>query len=111
MANPTDGIIVMLPDKTDPDPFACDEIATILATPPRMARVQELNLVKFMLWADPRVSEAIPFAREDVVDLDRGLAFFRRSCLEGRYPVTKTKRQPVIMSWYSQPERLVHSTH
>jgi integrase len=89
--DPTDGITVALPDDDEPDPFTREEIDLILAADPK-EREQELNLIQFMIWTGPRVSEVLPFAWEDVVDLEKGLIHFRRSKVRGNYKATKTKR-------------------
>jgi len=88
--DPTQGIQVRLPDPEDPDPFSRDEIDKILSTPTR--RVQELNMIDFMLWDGPRLSEAMALAWEDVVDLDRGIIRYRRRQFRHAYRVTKTRR-------------------
>lgn len=88
--DPTQGIQVRLPDPEDPDPFSRDEIEKILSTPTR--RVQELNMIDFMLWDGPRLSEAMALAWEDVIDLDRGLIRYRRRQFRHAYRVTKTRR-------------------
>lgn len=88
--DPTEGIVVRLPDREDPDPFTRAEIDAILATP-APGREQELALVRFMLWTGPRVSEAIALAWEDV-DLEKGEVTFKRARVRSAYKVTKTKR-------------------
>lgn len=88
--DPTEGITISLPDDDEPDPFTREEIDSILSTEPN-DRVQELNMIQFMIWTGPRVSEVLPFAWEDVVDLERGLIRFRRSKVRGKYKATKTK--------------------
>lgn len=88
--DPTIGIIVRLPDDEDPDPFDLEEINMILSTP--TTRIQELNLMKFMLWDGPRLSEALALAWEDVISIDKGLIRYRRAFVRSRYKVTKTKR-------------------
>ncbi|WP_421865220.1 tyrosine-type recombinase/integrase [Motiliproteus sp.] len=88
--NPTDGITIRLPDAEDPDPFTLDEINKILSTPTK--RVQELNLIKFMLWDGPRLSEAMALAWEDVISLEKGLVRFQRAQVRNRFKITKTKR-------------------
>jgi len=90
--DPTMGIRVKLPDDDDPDPFTRDEISKLLNAHPRDNRIQELNFIKFLLWTGPRVSEGIALAMEDIVDLDKGIVHFRRSCVRGRFRCTKTKR-------------------
>ncbi|OWJ92705.1 site-specific integrase [Pseudomonas sp. A46] len=87
--DPTDGIVVTLPDSDDPDPFTREEIDLILGT--ETHRPQELNLIQFMIWSGPRVSEAISLAWEDV-DLKAGTVLFRRARVRSRYKVTKTRR-------------------
>jgi len=91
ITDPTAGINVTMPDDDDPEPFTRDEIDAILNTPPRQDRIQELNLIKFMLWSGPRVSEAIPLAWEDV-DLEKGVVKFQRARVRGKFKTTKTKR-------------------
>ncbi|MBD3610480.1 MAG: DUF3596 domain-containing protein [Gammaproteobacteria bacterium] len=90
--DPTAGIKIELPDDDDPDPFTKDEIKKIVATEPRNNRWQELNLIQFMTWSGPRVSEAIAIAWEDVIDLDKGLIKFQRARVRGQFKATKTKR-------------------
>ncbi|MCY1296745.1 Tyrosine recombinase XerC [compost metagenome] len=87
--DPTEGIVVRLPDPEDPDPFTRAEIKKILETP--TDRTLELLMVQFMIWAGPRVSETIALAWEDV-DLVSGTVKFRRSKVRGAYRVTKTRR-------------------
>ncbi|EPK5166145.1 Arm DNA-binding domain-containing protein [Pseudomonas aeruginosa] len=87
--DPTDGIVITLPDADDPDPFTREEIDLILGT--ETARIGELNLAEFMIWSGPRVSEAIALAWEDV-DLDTGTVVFRRARVRSQYKVTKTRR-------------------
>ncbi|WP_028630513.1 Arm DNA-binding domain-containing protein [Metapseudomonas resinovorans] len=87
--DPTDGIVVSLPDSDDPDPFTREEIDLILGT--ESDRAQELNLAQFMIWTGPRVSEAISLAWEDV-DLVAGTVRFRRARVRSKYKVTKTRR-------------------
>lgn len=87
--DPTDGIEITLPDAEDPDPFTREEIESILGTPTH--RQAELNLIEFMLWSGPRVSEALALAWEDV-DLDAGTVTFRRARVRSQYKVTKTRR-------------------
>ncbi|WP_282338534.1 DUF3596 domain-containing protein [Pseudomonas sp. PS02288] len=87
--DPTEGISIRLPDADEVDPFTREEIKAILST--ASPRIQELNLARFMLWAGPRVSEAISLAWEDV-DLKAGTVRFRRSQVRGDYKVTKTRR-------------------
>ena len=87
--DPTEGLVVRLPDPEAPDPFTRAEIKQILET--HTNRTQELLMVKFMIWAGPRVSETIALAWEDV-DLEQGTVTFRRSKVRGAYRVTKTRR-------------------
>ncbi len=87
--DPTEGIVIRLPDADEADPFDRKEIEQILADDPEHR--QELNLAQFMLWAGPRVSEAIALAWEDV-DLKAGTVKFRRSQVRSHYKVTKTRR-------------------
>jgi len=93
--DPTEGVVVRLPDKDPPDPFTREEIDQILATPTK--RTQELNLVQFMIWSGPRVSEAIALAWEDVLDIKQGLIRFRRSKVRGKYRITKTRRSDRVV--------------
>nr|WP_289137489.1 DUF3596 domain-containing protein [uncultured Halomonas sp.] len=88
--DPTQGIQVRLPDPEDPDPFNRNEIKRILTTPTK--RVQELNMIEFMIWDGPRLSEAMALAWEDVVDLERGIIRYRRRQFRKAYRVTKTRR-------------------
>jgi len=88
--DPTEGLRVRVPDRDDPDPFDRREIDAILSL--NTEREQERNLAQFMIWAGPRVSEAISLAWEDVVDLDKGIVRFQRSQVRGHYKVTKTRR-------------------
>lgn len=87
--DPTEGLGVRLPDPDDPDPFTRDEIRRILETPTK--RRMEQLLIQFMVWAGPRLSEAIALAWEDV-DLKRGEVTFARSNVRGIYKSTKTRR-------------------
>lgn len=87
--DPIDGIEITLPDAEDPDPFTREEIDTILNTPTH--RQAELNLIEFMVWSGPRVSEAMALAWEDV-DLEAGTVIFRRARVRSQYKVTKTRR-------------------
>lgn len=87
--DPTDGIVITLPDSDDPDPFTRAEIAQILSTV--SDRAQELNMVEFMMWTGPRISEAMALAWEDV-DLEAGTVIFRRARVRSQYKVTKTRR-------------------
>lgn len=109
--DPTEGIVIRLPDSHDPDPFERTEIDAILGTP-SIGREQELALAKFMIWAGPRVSEAIALAWEDV-DLDRGEITFKRARVRSAYKVTKTRRstrrlkllKPALEALREQKER------
>lgn len=87
--DPTEGINVRLPDADEADPFDRKEIELLLAPDPD--HCQEINLAQFMVWAGPRVSEAIALAWEDV-DLEAGTVKFRRSQVRNHYKVTKTRR-------------------
>lgn len=87
--DPTEGLHVRLPDPALPDPFTKAEIAQILNTPTK--RTHELLMIQFMIWAGPRVSEALALAWEDV-DLQAGMVTFRRSKVRDAYRVTKTRR-------------------
>ncbi len=87
--DPTEGLHVRLPDPAQPDPFTKAEIAQILSTP--TSRTYELLMMQFMIWAGPRVSEALALAWEDV-DLQTGTVTFQRSKVHGAYRVTKTRR-------------------
>ena len=87
--DPTEGITVRLPDADDPDPFERSEIDLILTED--MDFLQEINLIKFMIWTGCRVSEAMSLAWEDV-DLEAGTVKFRRSQVRSNYRVTKTRR-------------------
>ena len=87
--DPTDGIAIALPDAEDPDPFTREEIDTLLST--ESDRVQELNMIEFMIWCGPRVSEAMALTWEDV-DLKAGTVIFRRARVRSEYKVTKTRR-------------------
>ncbi len=87
--DPTEGLHVRLPDPALPDPFTRAEIEQILSTPTN--RTYELLMMQFMIWAGPRVSEALALAWEDV-DLQAGTVTFRRSKVHGAYRVTKTRR-------------------
>lgn len=87
--DPTEGIVVRLPDPDEADPFSRDEIRDILGG--ETDKHQEINLAQFMIWAGPRVSEAISLAWEDV-NLKTGTVKFRRSQVRGHYKVTKTRR-------------------
>ena len=87
--DPTEGLTVTLPDPEEADPFDRKEIRDILGTPTE--KQQEINLAQFMIWAGPRVSEAIALAWEDV-DLKAGTVKFCRSQVRGHYKVTKTRR-------------------
>jgi integrase len=87
--DPTDGIAIALPDAEDPDPFTREEIDKLLST--ESDRVQELNMIEFMIWCGPRVSEAMALTWEDV-DLKAGTVTFRRARVRSEYKVTKTRR-------------------
>jgi integrase len=87
--DPTEGLTVTLPDPEEADPFDRNEIRDILGG--HTDKQQEINLAQFMLWAGPRVSEAIALAWEDV-DLKAGTVKFCRSQVRGHYKVTKTRR-------------------
>lgn len=87
--DPTEGLAVSIPDPDEADPFDRNEIRDILAGP--TDKQQEINLAQFMIWAGPRVSEAIALAWEDV-DLKAGTVKFCRSQVRGHYKVTKTRR-------------------
>lgn len=87
--DPTEGLMVRLPDPEALDPFTRAEIKQILETP--TTRTLELLMVQFMIWAGPRVSATIALAWEDV-DLEHGTVTFRRSKVRGAYRVTKTRR-------------------
>ena len=87
--DPTEGLMVRLPDPEAPDPFTRAEIKQILETP--TTRTLDLLMVQFMIWAGPRVSETIALAWEDA-DLEQGTVSFRRSKVRGAYRVTKTRR-------------------
>ncbi len=89
--DPTNAIQVAMPDDDDPDPFTQDEIQKIVTTEPRNGRIQELNMVQFMLWSGPRVSEVLALGWDDV-DLDSGEVLFRRARVRGIFKATKTKR-------------------
>ncbi|WOC77670.1 site-specific integrase [Stutzerimonas frequens] len=109
--DPTEGIVIRLPDDEDPDPFERKEIDAILGTP-SPGREQELALIKFMIWTGPRVSEAIALAWEDV-DLAKGEVTFRRARVRSAYKVTKTRRstrkvkllKPALEALREQAER------
>jgi len=87
--DPTEGLMVRLPDPETPDLFTSAEIRQILETP--TSRTQELLMVQFMIWAGPRVSKTIALAWEDV-DLEQGTVTFRRSKVRRSYRVTKNRR-------------------
>lgn len=109
--DPTEGIIIRQPDAEDPDPFTREEIEAILGAE-SPDRAQELNLIKFMIWSGPRVSEAIALAWEDV-DLDTGEVTFKRARVRSAYKVTKTRRstrklrllKPALEALRDQKER------
>jgi integrase len=88
--NPCKGIKIKLPDDTDPDPFTLSEIKAIVATETK--RIQEKNMIEFMIWDGPRVSEAIALCWEDVINLEQGIIRYQRAKVRGEYKVTKTKR-------------------
>jgi integrase len=88
--NPTLGIKISLPDKPDPDPFTLEEMERIFTTPTN--RIQELNLLEYMMWDGPRVSEAIALAWEDVISIEKGIIRYQRAKVLGNYKVTKTRR-------------------
>lgn len=104
--DPTDGITVSLPDADDPDPFTREEIATILATP--TTRTHELNMIEFMTWAGPRISEAMALAWEDV-DLEAGTVTFRRARVRSQYKVTKTRRSNRSVTLLAPALRALHA--
>lgn len=87
--DPTEGLMVRLPDPEAPDPFTRAEIRQILETPTK--RTHELLMVQFMIWTGARVSETLALAWEDV-DLQASTVTFRRSKVRGAYRVTKTRR-------------------
>ena len=89
--NPTQGVKIRLPDHPDPEVWTRDEIDSITSAPAYNGHRQELNLITFMLWAGPRVSEAIALAWEDV-DLDAGVIYFKRARVRGPFKATKTRR-------------------
>lgn len=109
--DPTEGIIIRQPDAEDPDPFTREEIEAILGAE-SPDRAQELSLIKFMIWAGPRVSEAIALAWEDV-DLETGEVTFKRARVRSAYKVTKTRRstrklrllKPALEALRDQKER------
>lgn len=88
--SPMRGITVRLPDSLDPDPFTLAEIKNIFTTTP--ARPQPYNLMRFMMWDGPRLSEGIGLCWEDVEDLDKGVIRYQRALVERNWKVTKTKR-------------------
>ena len=90
-ADPTEGVRIRLPDPDDPDPFTRAEIDAILAV--KTVLHQELHLVRFLIWAGPRLSEAIALAWEDV-DLKQGTVIFKRAKVHQctHYKSTKTRR-------------------
>lgn len=88
--NPASGLKIRLPDDEDPDPFTLDEIKAILETP--TTRDQEINMMQFMLWDGPRLSEAMALCWEDVLDLEQGIIRYRRAVVRQKYKVTKTRR-------------------
>lgn len=88
--NPCKNIKINLPDKADPDPFTLHEICKIFDTPTK--RVQELNLMRFMMWDGPRLSEALALCWEDVQSVEKGIITYKRAKVLGKYKVTKTRR-------------------
>lgn len=88
--NPCTGISIKLPDKPDPDPFDLCEIKKISITPTN--RQQELNMMKFMIWDGPRLSEVMALAWEDVENINKGIISYKRAKVLGKYKVTKTRR-------------------
>lgn len=88
--NPIDSIKITLPDKETPDVFTRHEIEKICTT--GTERLQERNLIEFMIWCGPRISEVLALAWEDV-DLEKGTITFKRANVRGKCcKVTKTKR-------------------
>lgn len=88
--NPCKGIKIRLPDAQDPDPFTRDEIRQLVNC--ETQRVQERDMIEFMIWDGCRLSEAIALAWEDVVDLEQGIIRYQRARVNGKWKVTKTKR-------------------
>jgi len=101
--DPTEGLVVKLPDDEEPDPFTRDEIQKIVETCPG-SKTQELQMIKFNIWTGPRVSESIALAWEDVIDLDKGLIYFKRARVGTIFKATKTKRSKRIIQLL-QPAR------
>lgn len=87
-ADPSEYITIALPDDVGPDPFNRDEIRLITANGDRQP---EINMITWMIWSGPRISELLGFAWEDVVDLEQGIIEIRRAKVSGHYKVTKTK--------------------
>jgi integrase len=88
--NPCKGIKISLPDDNDPDPFTLSEIKAITTT--ETPRIQEKNMIEFMIWDGSRVSEAMALCWEDVVSLEEGIIRYQRAKVNGLYKATKTKR-------------------
>lgn len=101
--DPTNGLVVKLPDDEEPDPFTRDEIKKIIEADPGK-KTQELQLIKFNIWTGPRVSESIALAWEDVIDLDKGLIYFKRARVGTVFKATKTKRSKRVIELL-QPAR------
>ena len=66
--DPTEGLMVRLPDPEAPAPFTRAEIKQILET--HTSRTQELLMIQFMMWAGPRVSETIAPAWDALQKID-----------------------------------------
>lgn len=66
--DPTEGLMVRLPDPEAPDPFTRAEIKQIQET--HTSRTKELLMVQFMIWAGPRVSETIALAWDALQKID-----------------------------------------
>lgn len=88
--NPTKGIKIRLPDAEDPDPFTLDEIRRLTST--ETEKIQQRELIEYMIWDGCRPSEAIALAWEDVIDLDQGIIKYQRARVVNRWKGTKTKR-------------------
>jgi len=88
--NPTKGIKIRLPDAEDPDPFTLDEIRKLTTT--ETDKIQQRELIEYMIWDGCRPSEAIALAWEDVLDLDQGIIKYRHARVVNRWKGTKTKR-------------------